>query len=520
MKASEFLDREISLAQSQISELQTRLRGLQSRRNALAPLCRLPPEILVHIMDGLAAYRTEAIKASAVNGKPSEKRRELAGWTHAMGVCTHMRALVLNTPSLWTEVDLNGSSEWVNLCTQRSSSSPLTLSFNEDVVPWPGCECTRGDESRYSDEKLSSLSHAFKEYLPRASHADIHLNTPFDLAQDVENVFCGTPFPHLRSLAYVVDDCWDDVDSFLYDSANFLAGAPNLTHLVLHGLQISIDSLTFPRLVHLEMNDVTIMERPEAVFGLVSRSPLLQELHLGVGYRYVETSSDFCTPSVHLPHLRSLSIGTARTLALTHLLALPIPKDRLHVHPGGVVRHNPTPLPDELFNHLWSLLDSTHSMPMVKLESTRTQDLVCIELAHAGMHVASVVYESSSSLIHLRAILNRMHSIHVSATGFGDTIGVLEQAATDPLHELAAVERIVVSTACFDRTRHGLCLWLRSRVDVGRRVRSINLCGCANAPATCPDAHAELQKLQNLAKELKEAGLAEEILVEGNSLTE
>jgi hypothetical protein len=59
MKNSELLDREISLAQSQMSELQARLRGLRSRRNALAPLCRLPPEILVCVMELLAAHRTE-----------------------------------------------------------------------------------------------------------------------------------------------------------------------------------------------------------------------------------------------------------------------------------------------------------------------------------------------------------------------------------------------------------------------------------------------------------------------------
>jgi hypothetical protein len=74
MEPIEALEWDIVHLEEQIAELQTHLRQLQSRQNALAPLCWLPTEILVDVMKLLS------------RGARAKQKGTLAGWTRVMGV--------------------------------------------------------------------------------------------------------------------------------------------------------------------------------------------------------------------------------------------------------------------------------------------------------------------------------------------------------------------------------------------------------------------------------------------------
>jgi hypothetical protein len=190
-----------------------------------------------------------------------------------------MHALMLNIPHLWTEADPDGRLEWVAriapfLHPSSSRSTKASYHGRSASAPWATSPGT------YSEERLLSLRRAFRENLPRARHADIHFNDHYDLAPEVDDVLCGTSFPHLRSLTHVVDNRDDDDQELcLHDSCEFLTGASSVTHLVLGGLEIYVGDLAFPSLVQLELKQFAVIESPASVTRLVSRSPILRDLH-------------------------------------------------------------------------------------------------------------------------------------------------------------------------------------------------------------------------------------------------
>jgi hypothetical protein len=514
MKASEFLDREIAVVHNQVSELQTRLRRLQARGNALVPFCRLPTEILVRIMDMLAAPTSDAPQTPACGeDKKDGKRSGLAGWTHVMGTCTRMRSLVLNTPRLWAEVDLTRNSEWIKLCMERSASCPLTVTFDEDLVPWPGCECEMGERPKFSEEQSAFLEKQFKSTLPRAASIDIHLPNHFEWAYSVDEVLCRTAFPHLRSLTYRVDEV-EEHDPNLDSSREFLGGASALTHIVLAGMEISVCDLSLPSLVRLEMQDVVILEGPVALARFIAQTPLLEDLRLG--FEFNHTPSQPSLPPIHLPHLRTLHIKTTCSkLCIAYLQAISMPKDELHACVRMASGPDAALLQGEFFNHVWDLLDTDGKTPTMKIGSVHDyyrDDRVSLETTHPGKRISSVRYQFISPLDTLKPILDRVRAIHITP---GKTLS-LHRLITPT--QLMAVERVTVDEACKHTDQNLLRSWLRARIDAGHRLRLLDLRGCSKG---CSSHHGqeETQGIRTLATELNNEPLVDELFIDGVKTT-
>jgi hypothetical protein len=508
------LDREIALVQEEVDKLQAHLRQLRARRNAHAPLCRLPPEILTHVMDILGVYASKAFRALAFPDRCSyEEGSGVAGWTHLMGTCTRMRYIILNTPGLWTDVDLNRSYDWLQLCIQNSRSLPLTVCYDEYLLPSSECECTK-DNTVWEEGLPKWLNETINEALPRASSANILLHSYNNVAPYIEDTLCQTALPHLRSLTYVVDDNRENPHSWLDESCGFLIGASRLTHLTLAGMKIPVEGLCLPALIRLEWRDVVITGSPGYFASFMSQSKLLQNLHLG--FRYEDATNHTSLPPITLPYMRTLHVETPLSLTLAHLRAFSLPSEQLHVNAKQDASHDTAILGAELFSYMWHVLDTGRSEPVVKMTRATNRDCVFLEIEHPGTEIPAIIYHASCPSPDVTTVMNRVQSIHLMDEGFSQ---LFDLAAKDPLVILSTVQSVVVSRACTRFPNQGLRMWLQSRADANHRLRVLNICGCKRSLMYCAGGRWEKQVVRAMAKEIHDGGLADEVLVEGEVFT-
>jgi hypothetical protein len=105
---------------------------MKSNHNTNAsPLCRLPDEIIVHIIR-LSQSRRDPLAMKRVAPDNS--------WTRIMLTCTRLRTLLVQTPSLWSFIDIAWNRRWVEICLARSADYQLEtilsdiIAMDEDVA--------------------------------------------------------------------------------------------------------------------------------------------------------------------------------------------------------------------------------------------------------------------------------------------------------------------------------------------------------------------------------------------------
>ncbi|OJA16093.1 hypothetical protein AZE42_05649 [Rhizopogon vesiculosus] len=97
------------------------MRALRSRRNSLACISYLPPEILATIFE----HVVERKSSMGVCRHPP-----CLTVTH---VCTHWRRLALEYPSLWATIDQD-SARWMGIMLERSKKVALVVTCNASIV--------------------------------------------------------------------------------------------------------------------------------------------------------------------------------------------------------------------------------------------------------------------------------------------------------------------------------------------------------------------------------------------------
>ncbi|EPT03126.1 hypothetical protein FOMPIDRAFT_1022490, partial [Fomitopsis schrenkii] len=85
------------------------MRTLITNRNDLAPVLRLPVELL-----------SEVFVLNASTHEPDDLR-----WLHVASVCQYWRSVAIDSPRLWTSISFKAE-PWVALLLQRSKNMPLT----------------------------------------------------------------------------------------------------------------------------------------------------------------------------------------------------------------------------------------------------------------------------------------------------------------------------------------------------------------------------------------------------------
>ena len=109
------LDVARSVIDRDISRLEENIRVLKSRRNELAPISRLPPEVLCNIFSFIETY------TGGQGWRPGPE-----AWVSFSRVSQHWRSLALSAPELWTNIPLNYP-RWAEEMLRRSKMANLTI---------------------------------------------------------------------------------------------------------------------------------------------------------------------------------------------------------------------------------------------------------------------------------------------------------------------------------------------------------------------------------------------------------
>jgi hypothetical protein len=278
--------------EEEIKTAEHQLLLLKRRRNSFVPVCRLPSELLAHIFS-LVQHR---VAHAHKNVDPDFAFDMIASdWSRVMRVCTHFRAVAIQTPMLWNVQDFTTpASEWMDLCLSRAAGIPSCVSIKKTFD---------GDH----------LQHAWKAVVEGdAVHADV----------------LNTAAPNLLILALRLNEGFTEFKI----TPSFLGGSPCITHLSIYGVQLVLsEAPDMPVLRRLVLRDMVADFDLEEMAEFFERTPLLENLYLqfiylGSAREVVDESTVIPVPRrVSLPHLKTflLEDAPAEASAFVRLLSMP-----------------------------------------------------------------------------------------------------------------------------------------------------------------------------------------------------
>jgi hypothetical protein len=256
-------------------------------QNALLPICRLPPEIVVAIITHMQ-HRSWSFDDLFVQYNHS--------WVRIMLVCRYFREIAVQTPVLWTVVNYcEGSKRWRNLCIERSQTAPLCV-YSETALPPDQWEQVR-------------IAHLVKY----SGESEDAFRCPASLLQELK----------IRGL-------------FTVSTALLHSVATSLRFLHLSGLEtcpILDDTLSLPSLRHLKVSDTRFSYNLHEFVHLLQGMPMLDTLFVKNFYLLEDTwelvDANETIPISHpvtMPNLCLLQIvdQPAEAWALMRLIFAPL----------------------------------------------------------------------------------------------------------------------------------------------------------------------------------------------------
>jgi hypothetical protein len=259
------------------------------RRNALQPICRLPPEILVIIFCH-AQHKSKPHTNLFFYSYTHE-------WVRVMRVCRYFRDVAVHAPMLWNVYHADSPKAYRELCLQRSAESILYVYGREETIA-----------------EIASHVHRV--------HTAILDDLTIKFALEA-------PMPQLRVLEIKANGLWT--------SKLFGGAGAGLTFLRLMGSNVHLctDPPRLPNLRRLELMAFQVSPSLETIVALLESTPVLEILSV--------TYLDFGLPSatlewpvpiperIALPHLKALDIGQIALEAATLLRLLPTPSRALNI---------------------------------------------------------------------------------------------------------------------------------------------------------------------------------------------
>ncbi|EGN96756.1 hypothetical protein SERLA73DRAFT_161770 [Serpula lacrymans var. lacrymans S7.3] len=290
----------ISQARSQIDKeliaLDESMRVLRTRRNSLAPISRLPPELLSTIFTHCAhsphlhEHATFSIRFIKVGH-----------------VCRHWRAVALGCPSLWSNLVFSYP-RWTDEMLIRSKMAPLVVKV---------------DLTYMTPKVVEALQQALKHSI---RVKDFKLIASKEMMEKLLNQVSG-PAPLLESLSLSNSrySHYTTESGYPLPEVMFEGQTPRLRRLELFKCDISWNSALLSGLTHLDIRNTAASARPtmSQVLSALERMPSLQVLTL-------EESLPTLPESVHklptigcvvpLQALRSIRLS-GRVIDCAHVLA-------------------------------------------------------------------------------------------------------------------------------------------------------------------------------------------------------
>jgi hypothetical protein len=268
------------------------MRVLRSRRNSLAPISRIPPEILATIFGHIVENKTS---------RKYQKRPACLIVTH---ICRHWREVALECPSLWAFISWN-SARWVGICLERSKKAPLV--FLNTV--------------KYNLAR-DSLQQALSQ-LPRIKVLRLPL-----FSSDVDRVLdylSSQPAPLLQSFKFSVAGPHRNLRTI--SDAIFQGQAPLLRRLKLINCRFSPTSCIFSGLRILYVKEVESTSISELLPAL-RRMPALEQLTLAKELpSIIAEENKLCFDRVPLVRLQCITLDVTIQTAAYLFARLVLPDD-------------------------------------------------------------------------------------------------------------------------------------------------------------------------------------------------
>ncbi|KAI9462908.1 hypothetical protein BJY52DRAFT_1166858 [Lactarius psammicola] len=249
---------------AEIKSLEDSIRALRLRRNALAPVSSLPPEIIAAIFSIL---RLPPGGTTPLGGRPD---RHLS-WLRVAHVCHRWREVALNQPFFWSHVDFSTlSSAGMTEILVRAKSVPLYLEARVPKYRWD-------DDNRFSIFQ--------KEIQARVSHiCHLSINAgPLPLDRVLKKLVSPAP-----TLEYLSLSCKKYRDRMTWEQCSFIpdtlfdGSTPRLSWLELSGCDFSWKSPLLRGLKHLKIRTPSADAIPSLSVWLDALDELPQLKTLGL----------------------------------------------------------------------------------------------------------------------------------------------------------------------------------------------------------------------------------------------
>ncbi|RPD71002.1 hypothetical protein L226DRAFT_212458 [Lentinus tigrinus ALCF2SS1-7] len=294
------------------------LADLRQQLNNFAPVHRLPPE-LFSIIFTLAThiprrhqdvFRLQDDRRSRDYVQPRSNRIAIIGQ-----VCRRWRAITLDTPGLWTYINVAPGCNQFKAYLKRSRSLPVSLSLNAGVP---------------------EVKDALSQLAPRLSRLDLTI-TLLPSEEITPSIFCINA-PLIRCATLIDTHVFLPMPRLDHDPG------PDVKWIELFGQREStlealalalpttwLPSNTFTHLTHLLFSCHSVISMgPSVLLTLLANTPRLEFLHI-INLWYYNKISTLGAQPVTLNHLRSLVVDGSRWQSLCHFVArLSIPV-RAHV---------------------------------------------------------------------------------------------------------------------------------------------------------------------------------------------
>ncbi|TFK69974.1 hypothetical protein BDN72DRAFT_577379 [Pluteus cervinus] len=292
---------------SQIDSLYEQIHLLRSRRNTLAPISRLPAELLSRIffiVQGLYLTETE----------------DYYGWTAVIRVSQYWRAVVMERSDMWGGVIVPQSYRlppWSPLSFTRSGTSKLDVSF-QNVNP-------NASHCKFIISVLDELSRIRSlGFSPSRGYSYANALNMQKIVQCFEQ-----PAPHLEELSLGSNDngAWFWFSQFSPTFRLFNGDAPMLRSLTLINSYIDWDNPLFRNLHHLKLHGLPSPHFTSLhnIFDVLENAPNLQTLQMVSSVSLPDPEPFPPHDNVALASLSSLDIMIPRKETLAFLSTVTLP---------------------------------------------------------------------------------------------------------------------------------------------------------------------------------------------------
>ena len=305
----------ISTVDKGIDAARQLVRSLLTRRNALMPISRLPPEILARVFHLL------------VLEDPHFSGERKLDWIEVTHVCRHWRQVALDNSSLWARIpDIWKHTEWISEMLARAKNAPLDIESHAGARPSP--------------EALLMIP-------PHLSHTrQLRFRNLSTLHSDSIREIFSWEAPALEHFELMVAEDLPQVITFpdLGGNMLFKGHAPRLRTFSLSQLVIPWSLIPRGQLVQLKIavpqEDVHSPGDLNQLIDLLVNCPALEILALESCLSSQLTEFPHGR-TIHLPHLSRLRLcgSTSRIVNILKMIKLP-PSAKLHLDCISKITHN------------------------------------------------------------------------------------------------------------------------------------------------------------------------------------